>query len=239
MWEEDGWSGSSIYESIRSETTYLTWMHQLDCLLLYGSKNLGIKGYTTSKDDWGISVMPMGVSFELTRDGVPKRIGSRQAHTFGWFWGIPQNSSEQELAFKLAMFITIGLLVSSLFGALVAKNLPKIKKLLLKKKRVQVAKTGAHKNAVVTKSHQPATAVLIPATAKQDRKLIIDSRNRLKTHRRKRKRPSTTSSRKFAQMTDQAPKLTAPKSMPPKPDPARSEGYMRSLRGPAVIISRQ
>jgi ABC-type glycerol-3-phosphate transport system substrate-binding protein len=67
---------------------------------------LGIKGYLPVKKDLGISIMPQGVSFELANNGFPKRVGSRKAHTFGWFWGIPKNSPEQELAFKLVMHIT-------------------------------------------------------------------------------------------------------------------------------------
>jgi ABC-type glycerol-3-phosphate transport system substrate-binding protein len=58
------------------------------------------------KEDLGISIMPQGVSFELTNNGRPKRIGTREAHTFGWFWGISKGSPEPELAYKLAMFIT-------------------------------------------------------------------------------------------------------------------------------------
>jgi ABC-type glycerol-3-phosphate transport system substrate-binding protein len=58
------------------------------------------------KEDLGISIMPQGVSFELTNNGRPKRIGTRGAHTFGWFWGIPKGSPEPELAYKLAKFIT-------------------------------------------------------------------------------------------------------------------------------------
>lgn len=106
MWGGDGWSGSNIYEGMKNETVYLAWMHQLDCLLICGSAHLGIKGYLTPKEDLGISIMPQGVSFKLTKDGLPKRTGSREAHTSGWFWAIPKNAPEPELAYKLAMYIT-------------------------------------------------------------------------------------------------------------------------------------
>jgi ABC-type glycerol-3-phosphate transport system substrate-binding protein len=106
MWEEDGWSVSNIYEFINKESIYLTWMHQLDCCLICSSEKMRIKSTLKKKNDLGISIMPLGVSFELTDNGLPKRIGSRKAHIFGWFWGIPKNSPEQELAFKLARFIT-------------------------------------------------------------------------------------------------------------------------------------
>ena len=81
-------------------------MHQLDCMLIYGAEHLGIKGFLTEKEDLGVSIMPQGVSFELKKDGLPKRTGSRKAHTSGWFWGIPKNSPQPELAYKLAMLIT-------------------------------------------------------------------------------------------------------------------------------------
>jgi ABC-type glycerol-3-phosphate transport system substrate-binding protein len=50
--------------------------------------------------------MPKGVSFELGDDGLPRRVGTKKAHTFGWFWGIPKNAPEPELAYKLARFVT-------------------------------------------------------------------------------------------------------------------------------------
>jgi maltose-binding protein MalE len=106
MWEGDGWTGTNLYEGIYKEKVYLSWLHQLDCLLIGGSEQLGIKGYFPEKGDFGIAIMPKGVSFELTKGGLPKRIGSKEAHTFGWFWGIPKNSPEPVLAYKLAMFIT-------------------------------------------------------------------------------------------------------------------------------------
>jgi class 3 adenylate cyclase/ABC-type glycerol-3-phosphate transport system substrate-binding protein len=106
MWQEDGWYGYDIYKGIKNGKVYLAWMHQLDCMLIYGAEHLNIKGFITEKEDLGVSVLPQGVSFELTKDGLPQRTGSREAHTSGWFWGIPKNSPQPELAYKLAMFIT-------------------------------------------------------------------------------------------------------------------------------------
>jgi len=105
MWEGDGLSGTGIYEGLEKDNVYLTWLHQLDCLLLAGSHKLGIRSYINDKKDLGIAVMPKGVSFELTKEGLPKRSGTRQAHTAGWFWSIPKNSPDLELAYKLVMFI--------------------------------------------------------------------------------------------------------------------------------------
>jgi len=106
MWEADGCSGSDIYEGIQRDCVYLAWMHQLDCLLICGSEQLGIPGYLDKKEDLGVAIMPLGVSFELTDFGLTKRTGTRRAHTFGWFWGIPKNSPEPKLAYRLARFIT-------------------------------------------------------------------------------------------------------------------------------------
>ena len=106
MWEGDGWSGSDIYEGIKSHKVFLAWMHQLDILMIYGSKQLGIKGCLGNKEDLGLAIMPLGVSFELSEDGIVKRTGNRKAHTSGWLWGIPKNAPEPQLALKLAMFIT-------------------------------------------------------------------------------------------------------------------------------------
>jgi len=106
MWQEDGWSGYDIIKVIKDAKVYLAWTHQLDCMLIYGSEHLGIKDSLTEKKDLGVSIMPQGVSFELTKDGLPERTGSREAHTSGWFWGIPKNSPQPELAYNLSMFIT-------------------------------------------------------------------------------------------------------------------------------------
>jgi ABC-type glycerol-3-phosphate transport system substrate-binding protein len=106
MWNDDGWYGYDLYRGIENEDVFLTWMHQLDCMLVCGSDELGIEGYLDNREDLGISVMPQGVSFELTSDGQVKRVGTREAHTFGWFWGIPKHSPKPEIAYKLAMFLT-------------------------------------------------------------------------------------------------------------------------------------
>jgi maltose-binding protein MalE len=106
MWEGDGWSGSGIYEGIKKNRVFLAWMHQIDILLICGSEQLGIKGYLDKKEDLGFAIMPLGVSFELTEEGVAKRTGTRQSHTSGWLWGIPKNAPEPELALKLALSIT-------------------------------------------------------------------------------------------------------------------------------------
>lgn len=106
MWEEDGWSGSDIYQGFDTGSVYLAWMHQLDFLLICRSEQTGVKEYRDYREDLGIAIMPQGVSFELDEIGLPMRIGTRQAHTFGWFWGVPKNAPEPELAFDLAMFIT-------------------------------------------------------------------------------------------------------------------------------------
>jgi hypothetical protein len=106
MWEDDGWYAFDIYKGIKEGDVFLTWLHQLDCMLIYGAEQLGMQTPPNKKEDLGISIMPQGVSFELTNNGRPKRIGTRGAHTFGWFWGIPKGSPEPELAYKLAKFIT-------------------------------------------------------------------------------------------------------------------------------------
>ena len=106
MWEGDGLTGSGIYESISENRVFLTWMHQLDSLLIFGSKKLGLRSFIKDRKDLGIAILPKGVSFELNHEGLPKRTGTRKAHTFGWFWGIPNNSPEPELALKLVEYIT-------------------------------------------------------------------------------------------------------------------------------------
>jgi class 3 adenylate cyclase/ABC-type glycerol-3-phosphate transport system substrate-binding protein len=106
MWEDDGLYGLDIHKGIKEGDVFLAWLHQLDCMLIIGSKQLGMKSFINNKEDLGFSIMPQGVSFELNTNGRPKRVGTRGAHTFGWFWGIPKGSPEPELAYKLAMFIT-------------------------------------------------------------------------------------------------------------------------------------
>ena len=106
MWEGDGLAGSGIHEAIAKNRVFLAWMHQLDALFISGAQDSGMQPRLKDVKDLGIALMPQGVSFELGKDGLPKRMGSRKAHTFGWFWGIPNTSPEPEIALKLAEFIT-------------------------------------------------------------------------------------------------------------------------------------
>ena len=106
MWDQFGWTGLDIYNGIKEKNVYLAWMHQLDCVLIHGEEKLRTEGYIDDKEDLGVAIMPQGVSFELTDEGIPKRLGTRQAHTYGWFWGIPERAAEPELAYHFAKFIT-------------------------------------------------------------------------------------------------------------------------------------
>ena len=73
MWDEFGWTGLDIYKGIKGKNVYLAWMHQLDCVLIHGAEGFRIEGYIDDKEDLGIAIMPLGVSFELTDEGIPKR----------------------------------------------------------------------------------------------------------------------------------------------------------------------
>jgi ABC-type glycerol-3-phosphate transport system substrate-binding protein len=65
-----------------------------------------MSGYLSHPPDLGVSIMPKGVSLELTEDGRPKREGGHLSNLYGWWWGIPVTSPDPELSYQLARFIT-------------------------------------------------------------------------------------------------------------------------------------
>jgi len=105
MWEE-AWSGGGIWGAMRDGKVFLAFMHQIDCFFIHGGTHPMMAGYLAEPDDLGVAVMPLGVSFDLDRNGRPLRIGNRKAETGGWGWGVPKNAPYPELAWKLARYIT-------------------------------------------------------------------------------------------------------------------------------------
>jgi ABC-type glycerol-3-phosphate transport system substrate-binding protein len=63
-------------------------------------------GYLSDPSDMRVSVLPKGVSLELTGEGLPKREGKHSSNLYGWWWGIPITSPDPELSYRLARFIT-------------------------------------------------------------------------------------------------------------------------------------
>jgi ABC-type glycerol-3-phosphate transport system substrate-binding protein len=105
MWER-AWSGGDIWRAISSGEVFLCFLHQIDLFFVHGGSDPTMTGYLADRSDMGVSIMPKGVSLELTEKGLPKREGGHFSNLYGWWWGIPGTSPDPELSYRLARFIT-------------------------------------------------------------------------------------------------------------------------------------
>lgn len=105
MWEQ-AWSGGDIWRAISSGEIFLCFLHQIDLFFVHGGSDPTMSGYLSDPSDLGVSIMPKGVSLELTEEGKAQRKGGHTSNLYGWWWGIPKTSPDPELSYKLARFIT-------------------------------------------------------------------------------------------------------------------------------------
>lgn len=103
---EEGWSGKNIWEGFASEDVFLSFMTQIDCFYLFGTSSDGLTGYIDDTADIGVALMPTGCSVRLDSSGAVYRVGSKAITTGGWWWGIPKNCSDPELAYKIFLSIS-------------------------------------------------------------------------------------------------------------------------------------
>ncbi|MBD3419148.1 MAG: extracellular solute-binding protein [Chitinivibrionales bacterium] len=105
MWE-NAYDGKKIWQAFADNTAFLSFMTQIDCFFLHGSRKHNIEGYLQDTEDMGIATMPQGCSFELYSDGACRRKGRKSITTGGWWWGIADGAHQPRLAYELARFIT-------------------------------------------------------------------------------------------------------------------------------------
>ncbi len=105
MWEQ-AWSGGDIWRAISSGEVFMCFLHQIDLFFVHGGSDPTMSGYLSDPSDLGVSIMPKGVSLELIEEGIVQREGGHFSNLYGWWWGIPRNSPDPELSYKLARFIT-------------------------------------------------------------------------------------------------------------------------------------
>jgi hypothetical protein len=105
MWEQ-AFSGGDIWKAISTGEVFMCYLHQIDLFFVHGGSHPTMTGYLSRPSDLGVSIMPKGVSLELTEDGIPKREGGHLSNLYGWWWGIPVTSPDAELSYRLARFIT-------------------------------------------------------------------------------------------------------------------------------------
>ncbi len=105
VWEQ-AWSGGDIWRAISSGQVFMCFLHQIDLFFVHGGSDPTMTGYLSDPSDMGVSIVPQGVSLELTEDGKVQREGGHTSNLYGWWWGIPKTSPDPELSYKLARFIT-------------------------------------------------------------------------------------------------------------------------------------
>jgi len=105
MWER-AWSGGDIWKAVSSGEVFLCYLHQIDLFFVHGGSDPTMSGYLSDPSDMRVSVLPKGVSLELTGEGLPEREGGQSSNLYGWWWGIPITSPDPDLSYRLARFIT-------------------------------------------------------------------------------------------------------------------------------------
>jgi len=105
MWEQ-AFSGGNIWKAISQGEVFLCFLHQIDLFFVHGGSDPTMTGYLLDPEDMGVSIMPKGISLDLTEEGQPQREGGHFSNLYGWWWGIPVTSPDPELSYKLARFIT-------------------------------------------------------------------------------------------------------------------------------------
>lgn len=105
MWV-DNWGGSSVWKGFSEGEVFLSFMTQLDCFFIHGTGHEGLEGYLKNPDDMGVATMPTGCSFELNNLGRASREGRKAITTGGWWWGIPKDTPDPKVSYKLARHIT-------------------------------------------------------------------------------------------------------------------------------------
>jgi len=105
MWEQ-AWSGGNIWKAISQGEVFLCFLHQIDLFFVHGGSDPTMTGYLLDPEEMGVSIMPKGVSLDLTEEGQARREGGHFSNLYGWWWGIPVTSPDPKLSYKLARFIT-------------------------------------------------------------------------------------------------------------------------------------
>ena len=105
MWEQ-AFSGGDIWNAISQGEVFLCFMHQIDLFFVHGGSDPTMTGYLSDPQDMGLSIMPKGMSLDLTDQRRPRRQGGHVSNLYGWWWGIPVTSPDPKLSYRLARFIT-------------------------------------------------------------------------------------------------------------------------------------
>ena len=105
MWEQ-AFSGGNIWKAISQGEVFLCFLHQIDLFFVHGGSDPTMSGYLLDPEDMGVSIVPKGISLDLTEEEQPQREGGHFSNLYGWWWGIPVTSPDPMLSYELARFIT-------------------------------------------------------------------------------------------------------------------------------------
>jgi ABC-type glycerol-3-phosphate transport system substrate-binding protein len=98
-----GWSGSDIWEGFKKGKVFLSFMTQLDCFMLRGTKGkYALPGYIDDKSDLAVSLMPRATSLS---DDLAFNLRS-SITTGGWLWGISSKCRNPQEAYRLIRHLT-------------------------------------------------------------------------------------------------------------------------------------
>jgi hypothetical protein len=101
MWRER-WAMGSLWNALRDEQIYLTFMTPMEMALLHGGAVKDAPAQTSNPDDLAAARIPRGVSLELDAAGAPARAGDGAAAASLTYWAVPKSTPDGARSFALA-----------------------------------------------------------------------------------------------------------------------------------------
>ena len=99
-------SNADVYKAFGNGDAFMAYFSQKDCFnILEGTDESSMIPYIFDASDVGITLVPMIVPFSLNKSGkllsAPQRISAMR----GYYWGIPKNAEDKELAYLLMQYL--------------------------------------------------------------------------------------------------------------------------------------
>ncbi|MDR0303672.1 MAG: extracellular solute-binding protein [Chitinispirillales bacterium] len=97
---------ADIYNAFRKGEIFMAYFSQNDCFnIMEGTDESNMRPYISDASDVGIALVPLIVPFTLDEYGDLAFEGARISALKGYYWGIPSDAKEKELAYILLQYL--------------------------------------------------------------------------------------------------------------------------------------
>lgn len=100
------WSDDQIRQGFQSGELFLSEATQMEAFLIHGNGTAEMPGYLANPEDMGVALMSKGNSVLLDARNAALREGRRSVGTRGYWWGVPRQARNKQLAFQLAHYLS-------------------------------------------------------------------------------------------------------------------------------------